>query len=232
MPELHEGKPFNPYKHFHNAWVPTSLLSAEGLSDGAKLLYGLLRKYAGKDGNCFPLQRTLALNMRRPERTIRKYLRELRKAQLVKTVRRGKGRAVRYEFLWKSCLNPVQLSLEEVPENAYNVGTKQPTEEVQVSGSPYINSSRRACGNVEIFDSAPVSEAVEGNQEEAGTSEQSGGIEDGYAVAGRLAKAGWKVLRLGNGTPPDTNAAEGLRMRDSIRELAWSKRMDRRASRV
>lgn len=118
-------------------------------------------------------------------------------------------------------------------------GTNVPTEEVPVSGSLYRNSSSRACGNVENFDRAPESEAIGENQEEARESEQAGtskdflGVREGRVenedvLGGKLARNGWKVVRLGNQTPKDTDVTEGLRIRNSIRELAWSKRMDKR----
>lgn len=85
---------------------------------------------------------------------------------------------------------------------------------------------------MENFDSAPESAAIEGNQEGVGTSEELAEVarqgENEDVLGGKLARNGWKVVRLGNQTPKDTDVTEGLRIRNSIRELAWSKRMDKR----
>lgn len=235
MPEertLLEGKPFNPYGRFYNAWVPAQLLQSVDISDGAKLAYGLLRKFAGKDGACFPLQSTLARQLGCKNRTARKYVRELKRAGLIRVRSRGKGRSLSYQFLWKNSLQPCQLLLPDRPADATMTGTNVPTEEVPVSGSLYRNSSSRACGNVENFDSAPESAAIEGNQEGVGTSEELAEVprqgENEDVLGAKMARNGWKVVRLGNQTPKDTDVTEGLRIRNSIRELAWSKRMDKR----
>jgi hypothetical protein len=137
------------------------------------------------------------------------------------------------------------MTLPDRPEDAALSGTFMPLnqvaslyEEVPLSGSLNRNSSSRACGNVENFDSAPVSEAVEAKTKEAGaeqetTSKESLGVQEGGenkdALGVKLAKAGWKVVRLGNHTPQDTDAVAGSLLRKTIKELAWSKRIDRRA---
>lgn len=245
---MQDGDVFNPYKKFLNAWVPLQVLASIEISHGAKLLYGLLSKYAGENGLCIPKQKRLAKEMGCSRRNIQYYLDELKKAKLVQVHRpSGHRRSCRYEFLWKNELRPCQKALSDA-QPTYTTCEESFTppslyEEVPSKESLYRNSSSRACGNVENFDSAPESAAIEVNQTEVGTSEQPAGEQCGEVLecggnagrsenedvlGGKLARDGWKVVRLGNQTPKDTDVSEGLRIRNSIRELAWSKRMDKR----
>ena len=50
----------NPCKKFIFAPVPNWLMRREGVSAGAKLLYGRLCQYAGNNGECYPSIKTLA----------------------------------------------------------------------------------------------------------------------------------------------------------------------------
>lgn len=230
MPEeLLEGQRFNPYGKFYNAWVPTQLLQAVDISPGAKLLYGLLRKYAGADGNCFPKQTRLAREMSCTRRSIQYYLTELKDAKLIHVAApTGTRRSCRYEFLWKKELISGQKCLgDEQPANTTCEENFTPAslyEEVPLSGSPNINSSSRACGNVENFGGFPESEATAENQTCEGNSEQG---ENRGEIGGKLARNGWKVLQLGNQSARDTDVVAGSLLRKQISELAELKRMKR-----
>jgi len=54
------GEPFNPHLAFLGVFVPLGLLPFPGLSVHAKLLYGRLMMYAGRDGLCNPALETLS----------------------------------------------------------------------------------------------------------------------------------------------------------------------------
>ena len=54
------GEPFNPYGLFHGVFIPEAVCKYHGLSPGAKLIYGRLCRYAGKDGYVYPAVGTLA----------------------------------------------------------------------------------------------------------------------------------------------------------------------------
>ena len=58
------GELFNPYKRFNGALVPEAILADSGLGQGAKLLYGQLRRRAGKRGHCWPTLDSLAEDCR------------------------------------------------------------------------------------------------------------------------------------------------------------------------
>jgi hypothetical protein len=66
-----------PWKKFISALIPNWLLSRCEISQGAKLCYARLAQYAGKEGRCFPKQRTLAAELGVSERMARKYIKEL-----------------------------------------------------------------------------------------------------------------------------------------------------------
>jgi biotin operon repressor len=240
MPELLEGKPFNPYGRFYNAWVPTQLLQSVEISDGAKLAYGLLRKFAGKDGACFPLQSTLARELGCKTRTVNKYIKELKGSKLIEVKRRGRGRSLSYVFLWKKELNSGQLFLPGKQDDVSLTRTNVQDVSGSGSGSLNWNSSSRACGNVEISGDHPSGEAIAENQEEEGSSERSGESlpeevqvnprqgKNGDAAGPKLARAGWNVVMLGNQTPQDTDVKAGLEMRNTIKELAQMKKITNR----
>ncbi len=74
-----ETKPdlFNP--------VPHAVASSTNLSMGAKILYGVLARYQGKNKTCWPAMETLATDIGKCIRSVRNLVRELEQAGLVKT---------------------------------------------------------------------------------------------------------------------------------------------------
>src|ERR1700694_5170367 len=66
--------------------VPNFILTKKDISVGAKLTYAMLLKYAWADDACFPGQTTLAIDMGSGERSVRRYLEELEKAELLEIV--------------------------------------------------------------------------------------------------------------------------------------------------
>lgn len=110
-----------PYKKFQNIYVPDWLLCREDISNGAKLLYGKLCQHSGKDGNCFPKLRTLAEELGCSQRTIGRYVKELKEYGLIEPIRVGKKCSNRYRFLkheWMEFLvDPEEsMQLEDIDE--------------------------------------------------------------------------------------------------------------------
>ena len=87
------------WRKFVCALVPNWLLRRTEISQGAKLAYARLAQYAGKDGECFPRQRTLAAELGVCERTAHRYLHELIKFNLIESDRPGLGASNSYFFL-------------------------------------------------------------------------------------------------------------------------------------
>ena len=70
-------------------WTARELvLFTPELSAGARLLYCALDEYAREKGTCWPSQRTLRDRAAMPDRSLRRYLRELEQAGFVESRRR------------------------------------------------------------------------------------------------------------------------------------------------
>jgi hypothetical protein len=78
--------------------VPNFILTKSDISVGAKLAYAMLLKYAWGDDACFPGQTKLAQDMGSGERSVRRYLEELEKVQLLEIKQRGLGKTNLYRL--------------------------------------------------------------------------------------------------------------------------------------
>ena len=78
--------------------VPNFILTKPDLSVGAKLAYAMLLKYAWQDDACFPGQIKLAQDMGAGERSVRRYLEELEKTDLLEIEQRGLGKTNYYRL--------------------------------------------------------------------------------------------------------------------------------------
>ena len=94
------GKRFNPYNLFHGCYVPEWLARRREISQGAKLLYGRLIRYAGKNGQCNPKIETISDEVGVSRRMAVDYINELRNHGLIDTSRTGKGKANDYFFVF------------------------------------------------------------------------------------------------------------------------------------
>ena len=89
----------NPWRMFIGSMIPNWLQRRTEVSQGAKLAYARLAQHAGKDGECFPKQQTLAAELGVGERTANEYVRTLVKFRLIEMERLGLGMSNRYFFL-------------------------------------------------------------------------------------------------------------------------------------
>jgi hypothetical protein len=110
------GARFNPWKRFNGVFVPLGLLAYPGLSDGAKLLYGRLCMYAGKQGICYAWRDTIAEDMGIHVGTVARQLNELTEAGFIRRVQRGRGRPAACEFLYHPALIGSERSGEAIAE--------------------------------------------------------------------------------------------------------------------
>ena len=81
-------------------FVPDALLACRAISDGAKLLWARLARYAGARGQCFPLLSTVSADLGRSERQVQRYLAELIHEHFVAAQQRGFNKSNAYQFLW------------------------------------------------------------------------------------------------------------------------------------
>lgn len=104
---MNVGQPFNPHGCFNGAFTPFSVLRLPDLSLGAKVLYGRLSAFAGRDGACYPSREKLAAELGISVATIKRHLAELTQAKLIRrelpeTI--GRGQTARVVFLWHEAL--------------------------------------------------------------------------------------------------------------------------------
>lgn len=90
---------YNPWMQFHGGFVPNWLLMREEVSANAKLVFARLCQYAGKDGECYPAQGTIAKEVGLAKRTLQRALEELAAHGLITFMRAGMGKANSYAFL-------------------------------------------------------------------------------------------------------------------------------------
>lgn len=153
---LRPGQAFNPFRQFNGAYVPEEILRMAGLSEGAKLLYGQLCRYAGRDGNAYPSYRKLAEDMASQPRKIMRLAKELSGYRLVevrkRTDERGRQRSNAFVFIWHEAFYPkapdVRLDGEIVnPEDGESVtgeGDKFGTPEGVNSDTPLRESQEES----------------------------------------------------------------------------------------
>jgi len=98
------GEPFNPYRRFNVLLIPEAMARSKDLLPTAKLVYGRLFRYAGKDGRCWPAVATLAEECALSERMTFKLLNNLESKGYIQRVNRFnqyRGQQSNwYLFLW------------------------------------------------------------------------------------------------------------------------------------
>lgn len=68
---------FNPYGKFYGSIIPNCLMRYKGISSTSKLIWGRLAQFAGKNGNCYPSLKTLAIETGITVRGVIKCIHEL-----------------------------------------------------------------------------------------------------------------------------------------------------------
>ena len=92
----------NPFIKFIAFFIPVWVARRKELSTGAKLAYGALCRHAGKNGECWMSQRTLAQELGRSRDSINRWVKELKEYGLIKVLSRGRGRTRLYRFIFKA----------------------------------------------------------------------------------------------------------------------------------
>jgi len=83
------------------AMIPLPVAAAHNLSPGAKLTYGVLCRFAGRDGDCRPSARTIAERLGVSERQAKSYVSELVRAGYIERERGDRRGPNNYYFLWR-----------------------------------------------------------------------------------------------------------------------------------
>jgi len=121
------GEAFNPWRRFPGIMVPDPIL-ASGLGLGAKVCYGVLARFAGKDGKCFPSLQAIGKRIGVSDRQVRSYVAELVRAGYLVKVRRGTRKSNRYIFIWHPSFDGAERK-----DSSGESGRILPTEENQLT---------------------------------------------------------------------------------------------------
>lgn len=112
---MQNGQEYNPYKIFVGIFIPNLVLQDQKLSLGAKVIFGVLCQFAGKEGLCYPRQETIANRLGVSKRQVINYLNELKKEKYIKATRQGQGKTNVYSFLWKKTwTDPALLEVKDL----------------------------------------------------------------------------------------------------------------------
>jgi hypothetical protein len=111
MPIVRE--PFNPSYEACGFWPEDVVDRQHGLGDGPKRAYRRLRRFAGVNGFCFPSQETLAGELGKGERQVRRDLDALEAAGLIASVSRDGRRSNTYIFLWHRMFEQTFVSAQK-----------------------------------------------------------------------------------------------------------------------
>lgn len=101
---------FNPYRRFTGIFIPEDVvrLPIEKLSYGAKVCYGRLIRFAGKDGHCFPTIESIASEIGSSVRSVNCYIKELKDFGLIEVFRKDRFSSNQYFFLEHYIFNDTQ----------------------------------------------------------------------------------------------------------------------------
>lgn len=158
---------FNPWNVFNGSFVPeaVSRIPIRFLSFGAKLAYGRLLRYAGREGVARPRIDVLAVEIGSSGRNVSRFISELSIFGLVKPIRKGLRQSNRYVFLWHPIFdkspNMTDSACLDMTDPAY------PTiEESQIEESDFekSKSSLFLKVNKKVMDDDIVSVDEDGNE--------------------------------------------------------------------
>jgi hypothetical protein len=147
---------FNPLEELTFAPVPLAVL-ASALTLGAKLTYGLLSRYAGTDGSCYPSVKRLATDLKMSERQVKNYTAELVKEGYIERSRKNRNASNHYSFLRRPEFENYRRERKNSssPEGK-NVSPKESTSRDHLSGGedydslPPIRRNRESRSALEV----------------------------------------------------------------------------------
>ncbi len=133
---MKSGEVFNPWNLFCGLFVPNVLARFPDLSPGAKMLYGRLSQFAGKDGLCFPSQDTLAYELGIGRRQVIRLLKELENLKFIQVhkpngLQKLKHSTNRYAFLWHDIFSTSRSDINVTSGHDVNVTSYKGIEENQ-----------------------------------------------------------------------------------------------------
>jgi hypothetical protein len=125
---------YTPHGEFNGLFIPDWLYQMSGLSLMAKIIFGRLARYAGRDGVCFPKRASIADEMDISERQVSRCITELCDRGLLLRKVRGKGRSNVYFFKRSGEVGSIDFSL--IKKMAQNNDENEPEKESEIEPKP------------------------------------------------------------------------------------------------
>jgi len=116
---MKHGEPFNISKAWPEIRIPLGMIDDRSISFCAKMIYGLLVRYAGSAGYCSVYQEQIAKDLGISFMLVKKDIRMLKKQKYIMVNRQGSGRPAIYYFLWNK-----RLKLSTGGVNRININTE------------------------------------------------------------------------------------------------------------
>lgn len=101
---MKQGEPFNISKAWPEIRIPLGMLNDRSLSFCAKIVYGLLARYAGDAGYCSVFQDQVAKDLGISKVLVKQVIKMLKDQKYIMSKQRGVGRSAIYYFLWNKKL--------------------------------------------------------------------------------------------------------------------------------
>jgi hypothetical protein len=163
------GERFVPWRRFKTYYLIPDPVMAADISPGAKLCWGVLARFAGKDGRCFPTMQTIGRQIGVSERQAKSYIAELTRERYIVRTRGGSRRSNQYSFLWHST-----FEVADGQDASQQTGKILPTEEShtkeELHDLDYLPMNRK------MRDSRPASTFTDLDQEWKGISDLVEGL--------------------------------------------------------
>ena len=178
------GDAFNPWRGDEKTpgcgFNPADVVGLQrSLTDGQKRLYERLVRFAGRDGNCYPSQETLAELLGKSERQIRRDLKALEEGRLISHRYRDERRSNTYVFLWHEMFHvttEADLSGHGCPVNCNEVertptsgqtkdltGHVRPVKNFERTHTVDLSGRGRPGNSVSEFSTLSLSSSVDGS---------------------------------------------------------------------
>jgi len=101
---MKHGEPFDISKAWPEIRIPLGMIDDRSISFCAKMIYGLLVRYAGSAGYCSVYQEKIARDLGISFMLVKKDIRMLKDQKYIKVVKQGSRRPAMYYFLWNKKL--------------------------------------------------------------------------------------------------------------------------------
>jgi len=98
---MKEGEPFNISKIWPEIRIPLGMLKDREITFCAKVIYGLLMRYAGSAGYCSIYQDRISRDLQISKVLVKKNIKILKDQKYITTKLQGSGRPAIYYFLWR-----------------------------------------------------------------------------------------------------------------------------------